>query len=221
MTKALSAFIATVAGKVALGTAVAAASVGGLQAADVIDVVPDRGRPATAVTTAQEDETNDVESEDEIGSGEAEGEANAAAAEEHVNALEAERQAFLDQLDTWTTCVAENASARGDTQSDPATRTEGEFDPTTACGAKPEPTWTDDGSGEAEGPAENEDRRTEAETSDAADDAANAETGRAQGGANASDRDDTGSDGAPEDAPSDEGATNSAGAGGEGEANRP
>ncbi len=44
---------------------------------------------------------------------------------------------YTTALDAWTGCVAENASSRSDTQSDPSTRTDEEFDPTEGCDEKP------------------------------------------------------------------------------------
>ena len=44
---------------------------------------------------------------------------------------------YTTVLEVWTDCIADNASGRGSTQSNPGTRTEGEFDPTAGCEEKP------------------------------------------------------------------------------------
>ncbi|HEX6424634.1 MAG TPA: hypothetical protein VFZ79_14225 [Acidimicrobiales bacterium] len=120
MLTGLSAFLGTLTGKVVLGTAVTAASVGGLHAADVVDVpvLPDTGPPTEQhdgdggrPDTAGADGANDT------------AEGNAAAAAEYTDAVR-----------VWTDCVADAAG-----QGDADTRTTGGFDPRDACGDHPQP----------------------------------------------------------------------------------
>ncbi|HEX6238551.1 MAG TPA: hypothetical protein VFZ68_15225 [Acidimicrobiales bacterium] len=116
MLSALSGFVASLAGKVVLGTAVTAASVGGLHAADVVDVpvLPDNDAPAA------EEQAAEAGAE-----GQQTGEAKQAAAE-----------AYTDAHKAWAECVATNAAAQGDE----TTRVTGEdFDPKDGCGDPPHP----------------------------------------------------------------------------------
>lgn len=118
----LGGFAGTVAGKVLLTSAVAAAGVGGLHAAGAVDVpaLPDRGRPVEQPEPA----TDRTPRDGADNSQEAPSDANRRATE-----------AYTDAVDDWTDCVAGAASARGDDE----TRTSGRFDPTAACGEHPRP----------------------------------------------------------------------------------
>jgi hypothetical protein len=123
MLTGLSGFLGTLTGKVLLGTAVTAASVGGLHASDVVDVpvLPDTGPPAEQHDRDQggrSDGTDAAGEKDET----AEGKASAAAA-------------YTEAVRTWTDCVADAAAGQGDAD----TRTTGEFDPRDACGDHPQP----------------------------------------------------------------------------------
>lgn len=122
MLSGLSGFLATVTGKVVLGGAVAAASVGGLHAGDVVDVpgLPDNDRPAAEESA--NGENGDLP--DEAVEGQETADEKRTAAEEYTDAVQA-----------WTDCVSENAAAQGDD----TTRTTGEFDPRGDCGDRPSP----------------------------------------------------------------------------------
>lgn len=122
MLTSLSGFVGTLTGKIVLGTAVTAASVGGLHAADVVDVpaLPDTGTAA---------EQSDHDAGDRAGgaaptSGSEIGEEKAAAA-----------AAYTDAVRAWTDCVAEAAAGQGDEE----TRTTAGFDPRAGCGEQPRP----------------------------------------------------------------------------------
>jgi hypothetical protein len=123
MVSALSGFAATLTGKVVLGTAVAAASVGGLHAANVVDVpaLPD-GRP--------------VAEHRDSGSSPADDKADAATeGKQTADANKSAADAYTDAVKEWTDCVADAAAAQGDEQ----TRTTGGFDPRAGCGDHPKP----------------------------------------------------------------------------------
>lgn len=123
MLSALGGFVASVTGKVVLGTAVTAASVGGLHAADVVDVpvLPDKARPAAEQQAAG--------ASDEAGAD------AGTAGKQTAEAKRAAAQAYTDAMQEWTDCVAGNAAAQGDE----ATRTTAGFDPRAECGDRPLP----------------------------------------------------------------------------------
>lgn len=86
-------------------------------------------------------------------------EEKAAAAEAHSEDVGEAIATYTGQLDEWTSCVAENAASRGDTQSDPETRSDEPFDPKDGCEDKPvlelpEPPTeeSNDDNGAADGP---------------------------------------------------------------------
>lgn len=126
MLSGLSGFLATLTGKVVLGTAVAAASVGALHAGDVVDVpgLPDSGQAV-------------VEQQDEVDSQNGEGDLPDEAVEGQQTAEEKQAAAtdYTAAVREWTGCVSENAAAQGDDE----TRTTGSFDPREGCGDRPEP----------------------------------------------------------------------------------
>jgi hypothetical protein len=106
MLSAVGAFVTTLTGKVMLTTAVAAASVGGLHAADVVDLplLPDKAIEAPLEETPTADEVRqDGETPDQAEAGKATAEASKAAAAEYSEAVR-----------EWTDCVAANAGPRGD-----------------------------------------------------------------------------------------------------------
>jgi hypothetical protein len=125
MLSALSGFVATLTGKVVLGTAVTAASVGGLHAADVVDVpvLPDNDRQA-------------VEQQADPGNDQVAGDADKADAEgaQLGDDKQAAAEAFTEAIREWTDCVGAEAAAQGDE----ATRTTEGFDPRAECGDRPE-----------------------------------------------------------------------------------
>lgn len=122
MLSGLSGFLATVTGKVVLTGAVAAASVGGLHAGDVVDVpgLPDNDPPAAEESANGEN----GELPDDAVEGQETAEEKRQAAEDYTTAVR-----------DWTDCVTENAAAQGDE----TTRTTGEFDPAEECGDRPSP----------------------------------------------------------------------------------
>lgn len=134
MLESVSALVATVAGKVVLGTAVAAASVGGLHAADVVDVpgLPDRAAEQAITAT---DEADDQGQEPEESGEPAEtadqgGEPAEAATEgqETAEAAQAKQDAaadFTEAMGEWSTCAEEAETA--------------ELDPVEECGERPHP----------------------------------------------------------------------------------
>ncbi len=86
--------------------------------------------------------------DDELPEEAAAGQATAAANQAFAEVLADNAQLFAEEvqetigeyttaLEVWTDCIADNTSGRGSTQSNPGTRTEGEFDPTAGCGDKP------------------------------------------------------------------------------------
>lgn len=128
MLSGLSGFLATVTGKVVLTGAVAAASVGGLHAGDVVDVpgLPDNDPPA-AEQAANADDNADAQNDDlpdEATEGQQTAEEKQAAAEAYTTAVQ-----------DWTDCVSEHAAAQGDE----TTSTTGEFDPRSECDDRPTP----------------------------------------------------------------------------------
>jgi hypothetical protein len=126
MLSTLSGLVTGLAGKVVLGTAVAAASVGGLHAADVVDipVLPDTARP-----TVEQPATGE--------GGEASATATEAGTEGQrtAGAKQAAAEAYTDAVREWTDCVAATAAGQGDQ----ATRTTEGFDPRAECGDRPQP----------------------------------------------------------------------------------
>lgn len=127
MLSGLSGFLATLTGKVVLGTAVAAASVGALHAGDAIDVpgLPEAGRDRAA---EHEDAVETHNGNDELPDEAVEGKQTAE--ENHAAAT-----AYTDAVREWTECVSENAQAQGDE----TTRVTGGFDPRDGCGDHPNP----------------------------------------------------------------------------------
>lgn len=126
MLSTISGFVGTVAGKAVLGTAVAAASVGGLHAADVVDVptLPDSD-PAAVERPSANDSRGDTGAPTDTAS---EGQQTAAD-------KQAAAQAHAAAVREWTDCVADAAAAQGDAE----TRVTGGFDPREACGEQPRP----------------------------------------------------------------------------------
>ncbi len=127
MLSGLSGFLATVTGKVVLTGAVAAASVGGLHAGDVVDVPGLPDNDPTAVEQAENGNDADGQNDD-LPDDAVEGQQTA---EEKQAAAEAYTTAVRD----WTDCVSENAAAQGDE----TTSTTGEFDPRSECDDRPTP----------------------------------------------------------------------------------
>lgn len=125
MLTGLSGFVGTLTGKFVLGTAVTAASVGGLHAADVVDVpvLPDTA--ASADRPEQSDGSQGTDVPDAAVEGQATAEGNRAAADAYSEAVQA-----------WTDCVATAAAANGD---NPPEAGDG-FDPSADCGDQPNPT---------------------------------------------------------------------------------
>lgn len=123
MLTGLSGFLGTLTGKIVLGTAVTAASVGGLHASDVVDVpaLPDTGTPT---------EQPDRDDGERAGGADASGDAH-----ETADGKASAAAAYTDAVRAWTDCVAEAAAGQGDAE----TRTTGGFDPSDACGDHPRP----------------------------------------------------------------------------------
>lgn len=130
MLTSVSAFVATLTGKVVVGTAVAVASVGGLHAADVIDVpgLPDVTSQAVEPAVPSSGDTAPSDGDPDLPDPAVRGQETA---EERRDAAEAYSEAVQD----WTACVSDNAAAQGDE----TTRTTGEFDPRESCGDRPQP----------------------------------------------------------------------------------
>lgn len=130
MLSGLSGFLATVTGKVVLTGAVAAASVGGLHAGDVVDVpgLPDNDPPAVEQA---ENGNNENDVDDQNGDLPDEADKGQQTAEEKQAAAEAYTTAVQD----WADCVSENAAGQGDE----TTSTTGEFDPRSECDDRPTP----------------------------------------------------------------------------------
>lgn len=125
MLTTVSGFLATVTGKVLLGSAVAAASVGGLHATDVVEVpvLPD-SRPPTqpaGSTGASPTEASD----------------GAEGASEGSQGSSAGGDAYGEAMQAWTDCVAEVAPDR-DPDAEGAANAGGP-DPTDECGDRPAP----------------------------------------------------------------------------------
>jgi hypothetical protein len=129
MLSTLSGFLGTLTGKALLGTAVAAASVGGLHAADVVDlpVLPAHDSHAADSPADGADERAGA------ASGTPDDDARVAgqmtATEKHAAA-----EAHAEAVREWTDCVADAAAANGDEAG-----TDGPFDPRAACGDMPTP----------------------------------------------------------------------------------
>jgi hypothetical protein len=125
MLTTVSGFVGTLTGKVVLGTAVAAAGVGGLHAADVAEVpiLPAHDSPAADDAGAAGQGQSSSPAAGGI-AGQMTAAEKQAAADAHAGAVRA-----------WTDCVAGAAAARGDAD----TRTHGAFDPRATCGDMPTP----------------------------------------------------------------------------------
>jgi hypothetical protein len=125
MLSTVSGLVGSLTGKAVLGTAVAAASVGGLHAADVVDVpaLPDNDRPAVEAPAGGEDST-----------GQGGPAAQGAEGQQTAADKQAAAQAHAEAVRQWTDCVAAAASAQGDAE----TRVTGGFDPRDACGEHPQ-----------------------------------------------------------------------------------
>ena len=65
------------------------------------------------------------------------GEERAELAQAYTEAVQEVVAEYTEALDSWAACVAANAAARGETQRDEETRTEGAFDPTEGCDPRP------------------------------------------------------------------------------------
>ena len=142
----ISAFIATTAGKTAAGAAVAAASVGGMHAADVVDlpILPDEASgPTEEVETTETPEPGDpvdIEASEpadttDVDDTDAEGaEFPEEALEGHATAQAKQdaAEAFTTAMQDWADCVGTAAEAfeGGDDSG---------FDPVEACGDRPIP----------------------------------------------------------------------------------
>jgi hypothetical protein len=129
MLSTISGFVGTLIGKAVVGTALAAASVGGLHAADVVDlsVLPDDGGPAVEGPSSSGDQTGQggQDAPSEMG----------AAGQQTAADKQAAAQALAEAVQEWTDCVAEVAAAQGDGE----TRATGAFDPRDTCGEIPQP----------------------------------------------------------------------------------
>jgi hypothetical protein len=155
----IAGFLATTAGKAAAGTVLAAASVGGLHAAEVVElpVLPEQAGESEVETTSDPvdaelgEAPEDVELPVEATEGQARAETNRAAADQFTTAMKA-----------WAQCVAEAA---------PESETE-EFDPVDACGERPMPSQARNG----------EAGQADAEEAPAAADAAEAGTTNSEQG---------------------------------------
>ncbi|MDZ7674090.1 MAG: hypothetical protein U5K30_03350 [Acidimicrobiales bacterium] len=131
MFETVSALVATVAGKVVLGTAVAAASVGGLHATDFVDVpgLPeqsseessDQDVTADADASQSEDETDAADEANEPADAATDGQKTAEAAQTKQEVA----AAFAADMEEWSTC-AEEAGAAG-------------LNPVEECGERPHP----------------------------------------------------------------------------------
>jgi hypothetical protein len=117
MFETVGALIATMTGKVLLGTAVAAASVGGLHVANVVDVP---GLPTQA-------EEQEVTTTDDPGTDRtpAEAAAKGQATAEAARAKKDDAAAFVTEMQAWSTCADEAEEA--------------ELDPVEECGIRPHP----------------------------------------------------------------------------------
>lgn len=114
MLSTLTALLAPAAAKIALGTALAAASVGGLEAADVVDLVPDEAE--TQVTTSDEErEERDVAEQDELQTTDHD-------ADDQTHEGDG---GFSEEMELWSSCVEEESAAHDGTAP---------FDPFEACG---------------------------------------------------------------------------------------
>ena len=133
MLSTLSGFLGTLTGKALLGTAMAAASVGGLHAADVVDVpvLPAHDSPTADAHAAQSADDAGTAGQERSGSPAAAGIVGQMTAAEKQAAAHAHASAVR----AWTDCVADAAAARGDAD----TRTDGAFDPRATCGEMPTP----------------------------------------------------------------------------------
>ena len=132
----IAGFLATTAGKAAAGTVLAAASVGGLHAAEVVEfpVLPEQAGEREVETTSEAvgadlgEAPEDTELPAEATEGQARADANRTAAGEFTTAMKA-----------WAQCVAAAAP-----EFEPETETD-EFDPVAACGERPMPTQAERG----------------------------------------------------------------------------
>lgn len=123
MLSSVSAFVATLTGKVVLGTAVAAASVGGLHAAGAVDVpgLPDQVEHAAE---QEVEHANNGDLPEDAVAGQKTGEAKREAA-----------AAYTEAVREWADCLSQNAAAQGDE----STRTSDGLDPRDDCGDHPDP----------------------------------------------------------------------------------
>lgn len=136
----IAAFLATTAGKTAAGAVLAAAGLGGLHAADVVElpVLPDE---ASGPAEQSEDiEPAEVDDPVEVETTEAESEEapedlpeEAVAGQSTAAAKQDAAEAFTTAMQDWAECVATNAEAAQDGEVD-----EG-FDPRAACDDRPQP----------------------------------------------------------------------------------
>lgn len=127
----IAAFAATLAGKVLLGTAATAASVGTLHATGVVDVPV---LPDNAGSTVQE-QPDDGETGNRQGGGSEDPGANGEAGKETATQNKEAAQAYTGAVQEWTDCVSDAASGQGDAE----TRTTGGFDRKDECGDRPQP----------------------------------------------------------------------------------
>ena len=144
MKKALAALTATIAAKIALGTAIAAASVAGLHAAAVVDIpfLPDRADERAVIATQG------------AGPDAGAGAGADADADEGTEAEEADGESEHSLLmQAWSACVDEASAARDEAMADydaSVNGPPGRFDPEEACGERPRNPAADG----AQGPSE-------------------------------------------------------------------
>lgn len=152
----IAGFLATTAGKTAAGATLAAAGLGGLHTADVVDlpVLPDE---ASGIEQAEETETPEIDDPVEVDTevdevdaetDEVDGEIDAAdvrpelpeeavAGQATAEAKHAAAEAFTTAMQDWAECVATNAEAAQDGDADGDS--EETFDPRADCGDRPMP----------------------------------------------------------------------------------
>jgi RNA polymerase sigma-70 factor (ECF subfamily) len=143
--RAWTAVTAGVAGKLAFGAAVAAASVGGLHVADVVDVpgLPDVDEATDFVQTeaTHDDEDADKNDTDENDIDENEVVGNEVEAAAAADLVADEKREFSISMRAWTRCVAEAAAAHGEANTGRDVELQGApepFDPEAApCGPRP------------------------------------------------------------------------------------
>lgn len=130
MLETVSALVATVAGKVVLGTAVAAASVGGLHAADVVEVPGLPEQSSEQAVSATDEAGNQSQDPEEVDGADESGEPaeEAADGQETAEAAQAKKDAaaaFTADMEEWSTCAEEAGEA--------------ELNPVEECGDRPHP----------------------------------------------------------------------------------